>query len=366
MSTPFAIRPATSADNSAILSLIGSPQPSNGVQFAFERTPDYFQSALVSHQQPHTLVVERRSDNAVVAMLNLGVRDVFVDGTAQTIRYGSDLRIAPEYQGSRVLIYINRAVRECIQDTWYQSVILEENEKSRGALEGGRAGLPIFKPMGGIVTHTITGCKRSSPASSKKVRKATTADIPAMNRFISDMATHYQFLPAYNFWDVEAGLPYFNGLRISDFLVLIDSDNEVSGLVGLWNQKSFKQTRVVDYSRSVAMFRPFYNAWSSFRGGFILPAKGKTFDYYALHSPLTHPRNSDAFRDLLHSAWQHIIERGSRAMTLTLSNEDPRCAVLDEFRTIPLKARQYTVAFKDEFQPVLDSHRIPYFESGRL
>jgi hypothetical protein len=53
-------------------------------------------------------------------------------------------------------------------------------------------------------------------------------------------------------------------------------------------------------------------------------------------------------------------------MTLTLSNEDPRCAVLDEFRTIPLKATQYTVAFKDEFQPVLDSHRIPYFESGRL
>ena len=66
------------------------------------------------------------------------------------------------------------------------------------------------------------------------------------------------------------------------------------------------------------------------------------------------------------SAWQHVIERGSRAMTLTLSNEDPRCAVLDEFRTIPLKATQYTVAFKDEFQPVLDSHRIPYFESGRL
>ena len=118
-------------------------------------------------------------------MLNLGVRDVFVDGTAQTIRYGSDLRIAPEYQGSRVLIYINRAVKECIQDTWYQSVILEENEKSRGALEGGRAGLPIFKPMGGIVTHTITGCKRTSPISSKRVRKATAADIPAMATWAS-------------------------------------------------------------------------------------------------------------------------------------------------------------------------------------
>ncbi len=366
MSAPFDVRPATRADNSAILALIGAPQPSNGVKFAFERTPDYFHSALVSHQQPHTLVVERRSDNAVVAMLNLGVRDVFVDGTAQSIRYGSDLRVATELQGSRVLVYVNRAVRECIQDTWYQSVILEDNEKSRSTLEGGRAGLPIFKPMGGIVTHTITGCKRVRPSSSQAVRKATAADIPAMNRFIQAMAAHYQFLPAYNFWDLEAGLPYFSGLKISDFLVLVDADSEVLGLVGLWNQKSFKQTRVVDYSRSVALFRPFYNAWSRINGGFILPAKGNTFDYYALHSPLTHPNNKDAFRDLLHSAWQQVLARGSRAMTLTLSNEDPRCTVLEEFRTIPLKATQYTVAFKDEFQPILDGRRIPYFESGRL
>jgi hypothetical protein len=116
----------------------------------------------------------RRSDNAVVAMLNLGVRDVFVDGTAQTIRYGSDLRIAPEYQGSRVLIYINRAVRECIQDTWYQSVILEENEKSRGALEGGRAGLPFLNRWAASSRIRLQVVNGSSVRASKKVRKALT------------------------------------------------------------------------------------------------------------------------------------------------------------------------------------------------
>lgn len=364
--TSFDIRLAISADNQAILGLIGQPQPSNGVNFAFERTPDYFKSALVSHQQPHILVVERRDTKEVVAMVNMGFREVFVDGQPQQIRYVSDLRIAPEYQGSRVLVYFNRTFRECIQNTWYQSIILDDNEKSRSALEGARAGLPILRPLGGIVTHTITGCKRTISASAKKVRKARVADIPAMNRFMSEMAAYYQFLPAYNFWDVEAGLPYFNGLSISDFLVLIDNNDDVSGLVGVWNQKSFKQTRVVDYSRGIALFRPLYNVWSRFRGGFILPAKGKTFDYYALHSPLTHPRDCDAFRDLLHSAWQLIVERGSRAMTLTLADSDPRLAVLSDFRSIPLKAYQYTAAFKEQFLPVLDPQRIPYFESGRL
>jgi hypothetical protein len=366
MTTPFEIRMATNADNAAILSLIGAPQPSNGVQFAFERVPDYFQSALVSHQSPHTMVVERRSDKAVVAMVNLGHREVFVDGQAQTIRYGSDLRIASEYQGSRVLIYINRAVRECIQDSWYQSVILEENDKSRGALEGGRAGLPLFKPMGGIITHTITGRKRQPTELTAQVRVATVADISAMNRFVQGMAAFYQFLPAYNFWDLEAGLPYFNGLKISDFLLLMDADGDVRGLVGLWNQKTFKQTRVVDYSRSVALFRPFYNVWSSLTGGFVLPAKGETFDYLALHSPLTSPDDSDAFRALLHSAWLAAKVRGNRAITLTIADSDPRGNVLDDFRTIPLKAYQYTAAFREESLPTLDSDLIPYFESGRL
>lgn len=366
MSTPFEIRMATAADNAAILSLIGAPQPSNGVQFAFERVPDYFKSALVSHQNPHTLVVERRSDKEVVAMVNLGWREVFVDGQAQAIRYGSDLRIAEAYQGSRVLIYINRAVRECIQDSWYQSVILEENDKSRGALEGGRAGLPLFKPMGGIITYTITGRKKPLNVLTSQIRTATAADIPAMNLFVKRMAAYYQFLPVYNFWDLEAGLPYFNGLRINDFLLLMDDDNQILGLVGLWNQKSFKQTRVVDYSRSVALFRPFYNIWSTLTGRFVLPAKGNTFDYLSLHSPLTAPNDSETFRELLHRAWLLAGQRGSRAVTLTLAESDPRTKVLEDFRTIPLKAYQYTAAFCEQSLPMLDGELIPYFESGRL
>lgn len=362
--TTFDIRLATSADNSAILGLIGQPQPSNGVNFAFERLPDYFTSAHISHQKPHTLVVERRDNKEVVAMVNMGFREVFVDGQPQQIRYGSDLRIAPEYQGTRVLIYINRAVRDCVQDTWYQSVILDENDKSRGALEGGRAGLPLFKPMGSILTHTITGVKRGFLRAN--LQNATINDVEDMNAFISKMSDYYQFLPNYDFKKLAMGDGYFNGLTLGDFLLLRDDKLQIRGLVGLWNQKSFKQTRVVDYSRSVALFRPFYNVWSILSGGFILPAKGQTFDYLALHSPLTHPQDTEAFRQLLHSAWQQVRLQNKRAMTLTLADSDPRLAVLSDFSSIPLKAYQYTAAFKEQFLPALDAARIPYFESGRL
>lgn len=362
--TTFDIRLATASDNAAILKLIGQPQPSNGVQFAFERLPDYFNSAHISHQQPHTLVVERRDNKEVVAMVNMGFREVFVDGQPKQIRYGSDLRIAPEYQGSRVLIYINRAVKDCVQNDWYQSVILEENDKSRGALEGGRVGLPLFKPMGSILTHTITGIKQTTQIPN--LQRASITDVDEMNDFIHQMSAYYQFLPNYDFRELAIGHGYYSGLTLNDFLLLRDEKNQIRGLVGIWNQKAFKQTRVFDYSRTVALFRPFYNLWSLLRGGFILPAKGQTFDYMALHSPLTAPDDKEAFSILLHNAWQAVRQQGKRAMTLTLSELDPRLKVLEEFSSIPLKAYQYTAAFKEQFLPSLDTQRIPYFESGRL
>ena len=360
----FVARLATAADNAAILALMSQPQPSNGVQFAFERLPNYFDSASVTHQHPHTIVIEKQNDKRLVAMVNMGWREVFVDGHLQRIRYGADLRIDKQFQGGRVLMYINRAVRDCVQEDWYQSVILSANDKSRSALEGGRAGLPIYRSLGTISTHTITG-RKALFSPHKQIRRAQVADIPAMNAFVKQMAEHYQFLPRYDFYQLAHQHPYFNGLSIDDFLVLFD-DEQLVGLVGLWNQKNFKQTRVVDYNRTVAMFRPIYNWWSRLTGGFVLPAKGQLVDYIALHSPLTHPKDSDSFRHLLHHAWLEVRQQQKAAMTLTLADTDPRLSVLADFKTIPLTAYQYAVAFKEPLLPILDNQRIPYFESGRL
>ena len=127
-----------------------------------------------------------------------------------------------------------------MQNTWYQSVILDENDKSRGALEGGRAGLPLFKPMGSILTHTITGIKGG--ALRTNLDHATINDVEDMNAFISKMSEYYQFLPNYDFRELAIGGSYFNGLTLGDFLLLRDEQQNIRGLVGLWNQKAFKQT----------------------------------------------------------------------------------------------------------------------------
>jgi hypothetical protein len=361
----FEARVARAEDNPALQTLFGIPQPSSGLHMAFERAPDYFASAAVMYHRPELLIVTRRQDNTLAAAVNMGMRRMYLNGSAQDLRYGADMRISPDFQGGRVLLYVNRAVKDVVRDGWYLSVILEENGRSRGSLEGGRAGLPDYRAIGSITTYTVTAQRHSGQGFLPLVRTATAADIPAMNRFVARMADHYQFLSCYDFNGLLTGDPFFQGLTLGDFLLVGEGD-DLRGLVGVWNQKAFKQTRVIRYSRSLHWLRPLWNLWASWTGGMHLPPAGQSFDYLALHSPLTRPDDLPVFSALLQAAWAETRRRGSRAMTLTLADTDPRRDALKQFRYLPLRARQYTVAFDDAAQPVLAGDRIPFYESGRL
>lgn len=361
----FETRAARPDDNPALQGLFGMPQPSSGLELAFERAPDYFASAAVMYHRPELLVVTRRNDEALAAAVNLGLRRMYLNGSAQDLRYGADMRIDPDFRGGRVLLYLNRVVKSVVKDGWYLSVILEDNERSRGSFEGGRAGLPDYRAIGHITTHTVTGKRGPAAGFQPPVRTATVADIPAMNRFVARMADHYQFLPCYDFRGLLTRDPFFQGLSVQDFLLVGEGD-ELRGMVGLWNQKAFKQTRVVRYSPALAWLRPLWNLWAGWTGGMHLPPSGQSFDYLALHSPLTAPEDTAAFSALLDAAWDGIRARGSRAMTLTLADADPRAVVMERFKSMPLRAVQYTVAFDPAAQPALLGGRIPFYESGRL
>lgn len=363
----FTTRLAHLSDNPALLRLLGVAQPSRGVMLTFERAPDYFHSVAVTHEVPHVVVAERCSDGEVVGVASFGTRRLFIDGQVQAVRYGSDLRIATELQGSRLIIYLTRAVREVLQEHgWYQAIILEENQRTRAVLEGARAGLPMYRPHVGLETWTLSGRKNTAAKNTAlQVRKAQADDIPAMNAFLQLMAVHYQFLPAYDFSGLLAGAPYFKGLTLDDFL-LVSDEHGLRGMVGLWNQKSFKQTRVVGYNALLTLLRPFYNVWARLAGGFVLPPAGDVFDYRVMHSLLTAPDDASAFNTLLDAAWDEGRRRGCSSLTLTLADTDPRRRTLNRFRTLSLRGRHYTVAFNEAAHPQLDPARIPYFECGRL
>lgn len=363
----YAIRTVQTNDDEGIRRLLGAPQPSALLALGFERSPSYLQAATVSHVQPEILVAEHKDSADIVAVVNLGQRPVYINGTCCDVRFAGDLRVAAAHQGGRLLVYLSRKMREILGDNgWYQTIILNENERSRSALaQGGRAGMPFYAPQINVETFTLTGLRAPSLSADCTVRVATASDIPAMNRFVQRMARYYQFLPAYDFNGLLADDPYFRGLCISDFL-LVERHGEVCALGAVWNQKAFKQTRVVSYQPLIRLVRPLYNMWTRLIGGLHLPPPGGLLDYRLVHSPLTAPDDSEAFSILLQALWQKCRQTGGRALSLSLAASDPRRAVLENFRHFFMAGTHYLASFSRDSLPVLDESLVPYFECGRL
>lgn len=363
----YTVRAGAQNDDDGIRRLLGAPQPSGLLALGFERSPSYLQAASVSHEQPDILVAEHRDDRNIVAVVNLGMRPVFVNGERRDVRFGGDLRVSPAHQGGRLLVYLNRKLRELIGDNgWYQTIILNENSRSRAAFDnGGRAGMPFYVPQASVETFTLTGTRRTVADRDCTIRLASAHDVPAMNRFVQRMARYYQFLPAYDFNGLLTSAPYFRGLSLHDFL-LVERHGEICGLGGLWNQKAFKQTRVVSYQPLIRLLRPLYNLWTHLTGGIHLPPEGELLDYFLVHSPLTAPDDSDAMSVLLQALWDHCRVAGGRALTLSLATSDPRRFVMENFRHFSMVGTHYLASYSPDSLPVLDERLVPYFECGRL
>ncbi len=363
----YAIRAVQAGDDEGIRRLLGAPQPSALLALGFERSPSYLQAATVSHVQPEILVAEHRDSTDIVAVVNLGQRPVFVNGERCDVRFAGDLRVAAAHQGGRLLVYLSRKMRDILGESgWYQTIILNENERSRSALaQGGRAGMPFYAPQINVETFTLTGSKQQLTSADCSVRKATVSDIPGMNRFVQKMSRYYQFLPVYDFNGLLTGEAYFRGLSIQDF-ILVERHGELCALGAVWDQKAFKQTRVVSYQPWINLLRPVYNLWTRLLGGLHLPPAGELLDYRLVHSPLTTPDDTEAFAILLQALWEHCSQTGGRALSLSLSANDPRRTVIRNFRHFFMAGTHYLASFSRDSLPDLDERLVPYFECGRL
>ncbi|MCZ4149996.1 hypothetical protein BZG21_36985, partial [Escherichia coli] len=118
------------------------------------------------------------------------------------------------------------------------------------AIQTGKTGMPDYYDEGLIETLSLTstGAKRkitaflkqnSQQSNLQEIRTcvAEAKHVPAMNQFISDMAEHYNFIPAYNFEELAQGHQYFSGIKLSDFSLYFKGEKLV-GMFGLWDQHS--------------------------------------------------------------------------------------------------------------------------------
>ncbi|MGE8561160.1 MAG: N-acetyltransferase family protein [Acinetobacter sp.] len=365
----FLVRSATEADDEQLVQLIAETMPSNGMILAFERYPSYLAASHAQYNRPDIkLVVPEENPAQVVGMMNLGRRDCFINGQAEGLRYVADLRLHPMHRGNKVLRLLMDYVYDSIPlDTIFESVVLEDNTVACNILHHQRKGFPLPFHYDDIRTFTVSQAEQPKQFAHYRFQQMNSGHVGEANTFIRTMKQHYNFLPNYDFSGLaESNHPFWLGMNIQDFYIMYDQHNQVIGLYGLWNQKPFKQTRVVDYSRPLKLIKPFYNLYAGMRGVLSLPKKNDAFEYLMIHSALCHPEKQGVFASLIFHAKQQTKLRRKQAFCITLANKDPRIHWMRNTTSHVIQAKHYFHSFKANPYDVFDHNKISYFEVGRI
>lgn len=361
-----AIRPATFADGPRILDLIRrTPQPGL-VTLNFERDPDFYLGACVTCEDPDVWVAEA-ADGPLLAMFNIGRRTIYVNGEPQRVRYAHDLRVDVSARGGLLLHRLFRQLRRVLADgEWMQTVILAENRLSLDTVGSGRAGLPVYYPCGEIETGLLSTSFARRPRRDPEIDivRASVADIPAMQEFLDSQAPLRQFFPLYNLGGMLVEDRYFNGLSPESHLLALRR-GVIVGMLGDWDQRAFRKTRVLGYPGVLRWLRPLHNVLRPLTGDLPLPAAGGTLRYRMLHTMVIRDQDPEVLRLLLeHQLYAH--RDATDALVVGAFRGDPLLAALRGLRRRTQISRHYIVSYDGDPRARLASGLQPYIDLARL
>lgn len=367
----WVMRAACPADNQQLLGLVASAMPSSGLMLSLSRQPDYFAACYAAFMQSETWVIAAAAQpEQVVGMYTLSARPCYVEGQVEMLRYLGDFRIDPAVRGQKLTRLVMRHLRTRLPDQYYaQAVVLADNKVAKQTLHRPHQDFVTQYTDQTLYTMTMTGCRHTAqvdtPQAALSHRVANADDVAQMNQFVQLMAVHFNFLPRYDFADVLSQHPYWQGLQIGDF-TLVFRGRELVGLYGLWDQKAFKQTRVVSYHPLISLLRPLYNIWARHNQRLLLPPKGELLHYLMLHSPLCRPDEIDVFDYMVQTAFAQTLQRGVAALCYSLIEHDPRRVVQSRHYGNVIRGLHGFYSFGENPAPRFDRQRLTYLECGRI
>ena len=366
----FSFGLATRHDDPAIRRLLAENPVPGDVTVTYEREPDYFAACGTFGPFCQVGVARHTPTGRIVGLACRSARPMYVNGRIEEVGYLSQLRVYHRFRGRWLLAFGMKFAQELHQDgrvSGYITTIIENNAVARGVLvDHPRDHHPTYREIGRLDTLAIILRRpRKLDSSPYHVERGSWNDLAYIVGFLRTHGGRKQFFPAYSVEDFGQGETTI-GFSVDDFFVA-RRNGKIVGVSGLWDQSSFKQTVVRDYSRKLKLARPVYNLAARLAGGNPLPAPGQAINYVYASFICTDQNDPEVFRVLLQHLYNEASRRGYAYLSVGLDRDDPLLQVAKLYPHIAYPARLYTVCFDaaGEFHERLDG-RIPYVEIATL
>lgn len=361
----FEIALATPADDLELRELLRHSPVPGPISVTFEREPSFFGACGIRGDHVQVCIGRDRRTGKIIGLGTRSISSGFINGETIPLGYLSDLRLEPEYRGGTLVARGYRFLKQLHEDCrtrLYTTVIFSENQAALTTIASGRAGLPQYHDRGTIHSPgiNIRGAKPPIDADCEIIRGSEDL-LPEIVECLNRNNSQRQFAPVHT---ISMFRDRWRNFRIEDFHVAVRGSNVV-GVLGCWDQSSYKQTRIVGYSSRLQWMVPLGNILRPVTGMARYPKAGEEVSYFYLSFIAVDDNNLQVFRALLRSAYNAAVGAGYLYAILALHEQDPLLPALREYSLTPFFGRLFCVTFGDGAALVRElDERVPYVEAS--
>lgn len=368
MSSGSKFKLAGETEDGALRAVLRQAHMPGNISLAFSREPSFFTAERAGSMRHQTLVYQDQENGKISGIGGRSIRKLYVDGKEKTVGYLSSLRLLPKSRSSMTLVRGYKFLRSLHGDgevSYYFTTILDENRYAQQILESGRADMPSYVPVGMFVTYLIPIRKKVSRKLQHEVLSCSEDALPQAHGCLSEWNGRHQFAPAYTVDDLSGGTGLLPNFSPKDLYVCKER-SEVVGTLGVWDQQSFKQTVVTDYSARMKVIKPFYNGIARLKGYPTLPSVGDRIR--SVHASFVSSKgdNTEVFESLIDKACSDWSGRGHDYLLVGLSEEHKLAAVARRLASRELRSRIYLVHWPEEKVMLPKNGRVAHIEIATL
>ena len=338
----FFVRDATADDNEQLVGLANACPMVGDVSLRIDRGPNFFALNRLEGDQWTVGVAER--EGAIVGCVAVSERRSFVNGRDSRTGYAGDLKVHPEHRDTTIADelsrYCERACSGLPPTAPVLITVLAGNRAMERRLPGPR-GVPAFKLIGTIRTHSMPILWRRPAARSIAIEPARWSDLGEMAALWKRVAPLRQLAPVLPVDAMAWWIRSTPGLDISSYRVARSQSGEVLGFIAVWDQRAFKQLNVIGYSPRMKAARAVFNALAPVVGGEPMPGTGQALNCVTIAHICVPGERADVLRALLASSHNELRRTGISFINIGLDTRDQLSSAMDGFFAQPTDVNAY-------------------------
>jgi hypothetical protein len=361
----IATRSAASADNAALIDLAAACPMVGDITMCVDRNPDFFALNRLEGDR-WSVGIAQNSNTGITGCVALASRRAYLFGEPSDTAYAGDLKVHPRARGGRtaesLIGWARNGLAELGPDDLPSLVTIMAGNRDMERLTDGRRGNPVFERFATVRVHAVPLLLPRRPAAADlRIAPADANDVGAMMALWRRVAPGRQFAPVFDPDQFTRWVASAPGLRLHDYWLARRRDGQLAGFIGIWEQSTFKQLRVLAYSRRLAAMRLMVNAAARITGSAMLPPPGavlRTATAVHVCVPGDSPRVLHALLRRIHET---LRARHFSVFTIGLDPRDPLSAALGGLMAQPTDVHGYVTTRAGHYAgPRLDDRPFHY------